>query len=306
MNRIVETKDRAEWLKLRDGGIGSSEVPTLLGLNPFETPYALWRRKRGLDGPQEESEAMLMGHLLEDAVAKRWERETGFKVIPGTEADFLFIDPERPFMRVSPDRLYKEGEAMRILECKTTGRAVEPDDIPLHWFVQVQYQMGVAGIEKASIAWLVNGRKFGSLDMDLVPDYFATLSQTVARFWEENVVGGKEPEPMDVQDVQAKFAQSCKDKIVEATPDILEAYTRLKDINGKIAGLEAEAKAESDKLKMFMLDAEIIEYEGQKLCTWKSAKDTASFDAKRFCKEHPDMAKEYMVAKAGTRRFLLK
>lgn len=306
MSMTIRAKSHEEWLELRRKGIGSSEVATILGLNPFDTPYLLWRRKRGELAEEPESEAMLMGHMLEDVVAKRWQRETGLEILPGSEEEILFVDEERPFMRVSPDRLYKEGEAMRILECKTTGLAVEPDDIPLHWFVQVQYQMGVAGIEKASIAWLVNGRKFGSLEMDLVPDYFATLSETVARFWEENVVGGKEPEPMYVQDVQAKFAQSCKDKIVEATPNILEAYTRLKDINGKIAGLEAEAKAESDKLKMFMLDAETLEYEGQKLCTWKSAKDTASFDAKRFCKEHPDMAKEYMVSKAGTRRFLLK
>lgn len=303
---MVETKDRAEWLKLREGGIGSSEVPTLLGLNPFETPYALWRRKRGLDGPQEESEAMLMGHLLEDAVAKRWERETGFKVIPGTEADFLFIDPERPFMRVSPDRLYKEGEAMRILECKTTGRAVEPDDIPLHWFVQVQYQMGVAGMAKGSLAWLVQGRHFGQLEMDFVKDYFDTLAEAVERFWTENVLGGKEPEAVNVQDVERKHARHTDGKVLEATKDILSSYSRLKDIRAEMEKLEAEEQGELERLKMFMQDAEELDYEGTRLCTWKAGKDSQTFDSKRFKEENPDLYRKYLVAKPAARRFLIK
>ena len=57
---IIRPKDREAWLQGRKQGIGSSEVGTILGLNPFETPYQLWRRKRGMDAPVEENEAMLM------------------------------------------------------------------------------------------------------------------------------------------------------------------------------------------------------------------------------------------------------
>ena len=41
---IIRPKDRNEWLEHRKSGIGSSEVATILGLNPWETPYQLWRR----------------------------------------------------------------------------------------------------------------------------------------------------------------------------------------------------------------------------------------------------------------------
>lgn len=51
-NTVIRPKDRAEWLEYRKDGIGSSEVATILGLNPWETPYQLWRRKKGLDAPQ--------------------------------------------------------------------------------------------------------------------------------------------------------------------------------------------------------------------------------------------------------------
>lgn len=52
-NIVIRPKDRAEWLEYRKDGIGSSEVATILGLNPWETPYQLWRRKKGLDAPKD-------------------------------------------------------------------------------------------------------------------------------------------------------------------------------------------------------------------------------------------------------------
>ena len=33
-NTVIRPKDRAEWLEYRKDGIGSSEVATILGLNP--------------------------------------------------------------------------------------------------------------------------------------------------------------------------------------------------------------------------------------------------------------------------------
>ena len=71
-NTVIRPKDRAEWLEYRKDGIGSSEVATILGLNPWETPYQLWRRKKGLDAPKDETFAMKAGHYLEDAVSQFW------------------------------------------------------------------------------------------------------------------------------------------------------------------------------------------------------------------------------------------
>ena len=52
---VIRPKDRNEWLKVRESGIGSSEVATIVGLNPWETPYQLWRRKMGIDPAKEEN-----------------------------------------------------------------------------------------------------------------------------------------------------------------------------------------------------------------------------------------------------------
>ena len=61
---ILKPATHEEWLEERSKGIGSSEVGTIMGVNHFDTPYRLWRRKVGIDGPVESNEAMEMGCLL--------------------------------------------------------------------------------------------------------------------------------------------------------------------------------------------------------------------------------------------------
>ena len=105
-NVIIRPKSREEWLEHRKNGIGSSEVATIVGLNPWETPYQLWRRKLGLDPAKDETFAMKAGHYLEDAVAMFWHDETGREIIKRSAGDWIIANKERPYLQVSPDRTY--------------------------------------------------------------------------------------------------------------------------------------------------------------------------------------------------------
>ena len=51
----VKSSSHEQWLENRKGGIGSSEVATIVGLNPYETPYQLWLRKTGQIPAKEEN-----------------------------------------------------------------------------------------------------------------------------------------------------------------------------------------------------------------------------------------------------------
>lgn len=101
-NTVIRPKDRAEWLEYRKDGIGSSEVATILGLNPWETPYQLWRRKKGLDAPKDETFAMKAGHYLEDAVSQFWADATGREVIKSSAGDWLFKNNEKGSCKPPP------------------------------------------------------------------------------------------------------------------------------------------------------------------------------------------------------------
>lgn len=305
---IIRPKDRAEWLKVRESGIGSSEVATIVGLNPWETPYQLWRRKVGIDPPKAENFAMKAGHYLEDAVSQFWMDATGNRIIKRSAGDWIIRDNDRPYMQVSPDRTYwlGEGKGKGILECKTTQFKIEADELPKHWLCQVQYQLGVAGYERGSIAWLCSGREFGYKNIALIPDFFGWLVEEVERFYTDNVIGKKEPKIIKVDDVLLKYNKHIGGKSIEVSDDVYEAYRKLKGVREEIKALEEREEELEGQLKMCFEDAEALTYGGETIATWKAPKPSPKFDAKAFQAAHPDMAQQFTHTVQGSRRFLLK
>lgn len=308
---IIRPSNREEWLQYRQEGIGSSEVATILGLNPFETPYELWRRKKGLDAPKEENFAMKAGHYLEDAVSMFWHDETGRDIIKRSAIDWLILNTDKPYMRVSPDRTYWLSDSRKnsdkgILECKTTQMTVDEDDLPKHWFCQVQYQLGVAEMQQGSLAWLCSGRQFGYKDIALVPEFFAWLEEEVTKFWVDNIQGNIEPDATSVADVLLKYNRHTDGKVIEVADDIYTAVNDLKALKEEIAKLDEQKEALESKIKLGFGDAEAISYGGQTIATWKAPKPSEKFDAKAFTKAHPDLAKEFTSPYQGARRFLIK
>lgn len=313
MKKIVRLNKREDWLQVRGSGIGSSEVATIIGLNPWQTPYMLWRRKTGRLAEQPQNFLMKAGHYLEDAVARFWQDETGRQVIKRSAGDWLVICCEHPHRRVSPDRTYwldsahpKRDDNKGILECKTTQKAVDPDDIPPYWFCQLQYQLGVAEVPRGSLAWLSQGRDFGYKDVEFVPSFFEYLIEEVDRFWIDCVQGGKEPAPINAEDVYAKYPLHEAGKVVPVGEEAWRAYQQLKAVREELESLDERKKALEDSLKILFGNAEEINYDGQVLATWRAAKPSAKFNQRRFAEENPDMVLKYTEEQAGSRRFLLK
>ena len=307
---ILRPSTHAEWLEARKRGIGSSEIGTICGLNPYETPYQLWRRKMGIDSPKEETFAMKAGHYLEDAVAQFWQDATGRTIIKSSAGDWLIRNDKKEFLQVSPDRTYwlsdKRNHEKGILECKTTQRTIADDDIPKAWFCQLQYQLGVAEMEQGSLAWLSAGRDFGYKDLAFVPDFYDWLCDEASRFWVDNVIGCKEPEVVNVADVLLKYSTHTADKTIECDDELFLEYSKLKQIREEIKRLEEHKENIENAIKMRMQDAEKISYSGMTLATWKRGKDSQKFNAKRFCACNPQLAEEFTELIPGSRRFILK
>ncbi len=307
----LKFKNRQEWLNARKDGIGASEVASVVGLNPWETPYQLWRKKLGIDPAQPENFAMKAGHYLEDAVAHFYADASGRTIINSSKDDFMFIDANKPFLRVSPDRTFWLGSKRNdddkgILECKTTQRSIDPDDLPKHWFCQVQMNLGVAGYTQGSLAWLCSGREFGYKDITFAPDFYAWLVEEVERFWTDNVLGKKEPDAICVQDVLTKYNRHTDGKQVEVSDELFEAYKELKDLKKQVAAMDAHKVDLENRLKMAFNDAEAITYGGETLATWKAPKPSMALDTKLLREKYPHIVDEFTLPVQGTRRFLLK
>lgn len=326
---IIIPKDHADWLEHRSHGIGSSEIGTILGLNRYETPYQLWLRKTGQIPPQEENEAMLMGHILEDAVAQRWAVATGNTIIKESAKEWIYYHPEHQYFRASPDRIYwedgcKHSEANKcILECKTTRLPVDEDNIPQTWFCQVQWLMFCTGYRKASLAWLRLDKygEFGYKDITFNEEFCnEVLAPAAESFWKENVQGGAEPEIKDVADLLLKYPKQIEGKTVEATGKVfvgaqettaLEACEELVMLKAQIKELETRKTELESGLKMYMNDAEAITITSptgqvRSIVTWKAPADSLKFDAKRFREDNPKMYEQYQTATQNARKFLVK
>lgn len=318
-NIIIRPKSREDWLKERSTRIGGSEISAVVGMNPFESAYSLWRRKKGLDPAKTENFAMKAGHYLEDAVAQFYQDASGRSIIKRSAIDWLYVNREKPFLSGSPDRTFwlsgNKADGKGVLECKTTQKPIDAEDLPRHWFIQVQWNLGLAEMPLGSLAWLTQGREFGYKDIAFVPDFYGWLVEEGEKFYRDCIIGDREPEARCVADILTKFSRSAAEtraleEVFSGEPDKAEgialACSEYKEIKDQISALEEKKDELEERIKMCFGEAEAISYGGLTLAIWKSAKDSEKFDAKAFAKDNPDLAAQYTKSVPGSRRFLVK
>lgn len=316
---VITSKNHDEWLRSREGGIGSSEVATVLGVNPYDTPYQLWLRKTGqVQTEEKENFLMKAGHYLEDAISHFCADEAGLDIVKNSASEFVVIDKDKPFLRVSPDRYaYPKGakhtaDNKVIIECKSTQKSVDPDNLSKYWFCQVSYQLHVTRIPAAYIAWLTQGREFGCKPIYYDPDFAQFIAEEVERFWIDCVIGGKEPALSTIQDVIIKFPKHEEGKTAYASDDLISLWGELKDTNAEIKRLDAHKTEIESAMKAAMLDAERLAIPADNdnpertIATWKASKDTQKFNVDLFKAEQPEMYAKYLKEVSGSRRFSLK
>ncbi|MDR2084367.1 MAG: YqaJ viral recombinase family protein [Bacteroidales bacterium] len=310
---LLKNKDRHQWLKEREKGIGSSDVASILGLNPYQSAYQLWRKKKGIDLPQENNFLMKAGNYLEDAVSRFFADETGLDIIKSSAENILYVDNEKDYLRVSPDRLFWLPDMPRnksnkgILEIKTTQMSVDKDNLPPYWFCQLQYQLGVVGLYQGALAWLCCGRDFDYMNIHFVEDFYDYMIEQVDKFWIDNIIGNQEPALSSIDDVMMKYPKHIQGKIIETkNEEVLKYYDELNRLKDEISELGSKKTEIEDAMKFIIGDGEALSYCGQILATWKASKDGEKFNVKKFEKEHPELYLKYLDNKNGSRRFLLK
>ena len=132
------------------------------------------------------------------------------------------------------------------------------------------------------------------------------MVEQVEKFWNECVVGGKEPDLSSSSDVLLKYSSPETGKTVEAGDEIVRAYSKLKEVRENRLRLEKEEDALVETLKVFCSDADTITYEGSVLATWKQGKGGTKFDKDAFERENPELYAKYLKEVGGSRRFSLK
>jgi putative phage-type endonuclease len=137
------------WHEARADSIGGSEIGTLMGLNPWESPFALWAKKTGkIENPPLTNWAVRFGQAFEEPILKLWvEEHPEYDVFTtGT-----YQDCDHPFLHANPDALARHkvtGEWL-VVEVKTARTSFEA--LPATYEAQVRHYMMVMKIDRAVV-----------------------------------------------------------------------------------------------------------------------------------------------------------
>lgn len=74
-------RTREEWLRLRKTGLGGSDAGAVCGLHPYSSAMKVFRDKTGDEVEELDTEAVRIGHDLEQYVAERFTEATGLESV---------------------------------------------------------------------------------------------------------------------------------------------------------------------------------------------------------------------------------
>jgi len=141
----VMQQNTADWLAWRKTGIGASDVPVILGVSPWRTPYQLWQEKTGRSEGQMENSAMARGKALEAQARLAYESTTGEAMQPAERTHAMLT-----FMRASLDGISLDGKTICEIKCpgKDDHAKAVAGEVPEKYGQQIQAQLFVSGAER--------------------------------------------------------------------------------------------------------------------------------------------------------------
>jgi putative phage-type endonuclease len=237
-----------EWHEIRSHGIGGSEIGTIMGLNPWESAYALWAKRAGkIPNSFTGNTATYIGNLLEEPILKMFaENHPELEVFrAGT-----YQSKAVTFMQANPDALARHRETGEwfVVEVKTARYLW--DSVPEHYVSQVQHYMYVMGIKRAYLTALTGMEPFEamieadefqqSIQVDMAIRFWNNLAGDIAPDWdgsESTYQAVRQMHPL-IEDREVELGElginlwNAQRKADEAKQELNEYKSRIMDIMG--------------------------------------------------------------------------
>lgn len=161
--RIVDfLQGSADWLLWREGGIGGSDAPAIMGASPYQTRQGLLiqkvtkKAKFGRKTNTGKTSAMMRGINKEPEVRQDYIDRTGNVIKPA-----CCISDEYPWMRASLDGLTNDLALIVEIKCPKYEDhfAALAGTVPSHYWPQVQHQLACTGCSRLHyVSWSDNKR----------------------------------------------------------------------------------------------------------------------------------------------------
>lgn len=285
----------SEWRRI----ITASKVPAILGISRFQSQYSIWHEMHGDVEPEiPNRDRMAWGHIAEASLADWWAyKHPGAKLNPRRAGSFeiAYTNSDLPFENIATlDRrgffpTASPGQRFHIVECKTAmsfddwGRPGEEDSVPADYYAQVQFQMGVSGIHRASA--MVLG-PFGEPEihpLEFREDEFAAIVDRLVE-WQASLDMGLAPDldsrVSTYETVRGLHPDIDREGVVQVEP--AQAVSLLDRITG-VDRAEAEARAAKIEAMELMGKARLLKCGDVKVAdrrTRSGGKPYVQFDKK--------------------------
>ncbi len=292
----------------RSSYIGSSDAAAILGLSPWKTPLAVYRRLRGEVEHEEAGKSAIFtrGKRLEPYILDAAEDFIGVAVqVRGqryrSEAHpFMAAELDGEVTLESPTEVAGQmlSAGQWSIEAKSVHFASKhqwgeegTDAIPLYYAAQAMHvqhcRQGLLG----TIFLAAFG--FDDIRAFIIRRDEASIASVIAReveFWDATQAG-VEPAPVSMEDIKAMFPRD-NGTTREATMEAMQAITRLSQVKAEAKILDAEESKLTADIALAFGDAATLTAGGKAVATYK-AQDANRIDADALRKECPDIAAKY-------------
>lgn len=265
-----------EQRERRRRGIGSSDIPAIVGVSPHAAPIDAYLSKLGLSEVVETGETWC-GDRAEGFIASLYEEraDVGLRA----EHPTTIVHSEHPWALATPDRWTDDGSPGgrgRIVELKLVGTHMLHlwrDGLPAHVEVQVQWQLEVCDVDRADVAALLGGTDFQVFTVERDRAKGAELLEVGRRFWVDHVLARVPPPHTGAQAralAQLRYPMSMGDMLPASTEaeTLRRSIVKLREEEASLA--DARQRLESEAMAMIG-NADGID----ETFTWRRAGKTA-------------------------------
>jgi putative phage-type endonuclease len=277
----MSTMDRTRF-------IGGSDVAAILGVSPWKSPFRLYQEKTGAYV----EEITLAKQRIFDR-GHRWEPVVVEMLIDelldrGHDVQIIarngrYLDRDFPFLACELDlELLIDGEELNA-EIKTVSPFAandwgeqDTDEIPLYYAAQVMHGLMVKPRKRAIVAALIGVDDLRLHQIERDEETIAAIRSREIEFW-RRVQDRDAPDPTTADDVKWLYAKDGG-IVMEADEELVRLCEEIRQ--GKDIAKQCDARIEtlSTRLKCAMGHASTLVYQGQRLATWKSNKDSVKTD----------------------------
>ena len=158
-------KNKEEWHRIRDSGIGGSDAGAIMGKNKYKSIIDVWNDKTGRSKKKFKNSLAQRGHDLENVIRNAYKVDNPDKIIK--EVNATYMHSKYKFILANLDGEIEYKGKRGVLEIKTTtvnryDDYIEnwKDNIPESYKYQILHYLLVTGYEYAVIVSYIKFKCF--------------------------------------------------------------------------------------------------------------------------------------------------